>query len=103
MQRYPVRTSHRANLVPDTLETVCRRHFDDATRDGETVVARYGAIERLSARAEGKNLGIELVMNPKVEEAVARETIRRYNEFLADATGFNAKERAKRLRKSPGE
>ena len=103
MQRYPVRTSHRGNLVPASLETVCRRHFEEVTRDGETVVARWGAIERLGARADGKTLGVELTMNPKVDESVARETIRRYNEFLEDATGFNSKERAKRLRKSAGE
>ncbi len=39
-------------------------------------------------------------MNPKVPEEVARETIARYNRFLEEATGFSAKERAKRLRKS---
>ncbi len=39
-------------------------------------------------------------MDPKVPEEVARETIRRYNAFLEDATGFTAKERAKRLKKS---
>lgn len=103
MQRYPVRTTHRANLVLASLETVCRRHFDGVVREGESVVAQWGAIEKLTARGEGKELGIELKMNPKVEETVARETIRRYNDFLQDATGFNAKERAKRLRKSGGE
>ncbi len=103
MQRYPVRTSHRRNLEGAALETICRTHFEDVTRDGPTVTARWGAIDRLLARAEGKELGVELTMNPKVDEVIARETIQRYNTFLAEATGFTSKERAKRLRKSAGE
>lgn len=98
-----MRTDHRKGLTPESLEEVCRRHFDGVAREGDAVVAYWGAVERLSTRAVGKSLGVELVMNPKVDTSVAQETIRRYNAFLEDATGFNAKERAKRLRKSAGE
>ena len=103
MQKYPVRTSHRAKLAAPALRDVAARHFEAAELDGDAVVARWGAIERIAAKAEGKELGIDLRMNPKVEESVAKETIRRYNDFLEEATGFNSKERAKRLRKSAGE
>jgi hypothetical protein len=103
MQEYPVRATHRKGLTPESLVAACGRHFEGAAIEGDAVVAHWGAIEKLSTRAAGKSLGVELKMNPKVEESVARETIRRYNDFLQDATGFNAKERAKRLRKSPGE
>jgi hypothetical protein len=102
MQLYPVRTSHRRNLVPDALLAICTTHFGEATVAEATVRASWGAIERLSARAEGKELGVELVMNPKVEAAIAAETIRRYNGFLEEATGYTTKERAKRIRKSAG-
>lgn len=102
MQKYPVRTSHRANLDPAALAAVCRAHFDDVQPDGDSVRARWGAIDRLTARADGKELAVELVMNPKVDEATAQETIRRYNAFLEAATGFTSKERAKRIRKSAG-
>jgi hypothetical protein len=102
MQRYPVRASHRRNLVPTALAQVCQTHFGTAAIEGDSVRAQWGAIERLTARGDGKELAVELVMNPKVEEAVAAETIRRYNSFLEDATGFTTKERAKRLRKSAG-
>jgi hypothetical protein len=102
MQRYPVRTSHRTNLAPEALATVCRTLFDDVSTEGDAVRARWGAIEKLTARADGKDLAVELVMNAKVDATTAQETIRRYNAFLAEATGFSAKERAKRLRKSAG-
>jgi hypothetical protein len=100
VQSYPVRPSHRRNLDPAALAEIARSHFEAVTTDGATVTARWGAIDRLSARGEQRALVVELAMNPKVPEAVAAETIARYNRFLEEATGFGAKERARRLRKS---
>ncbi len=100
VQTYPVRASHRANLAVPALLEVAKAHFGSAQVDGEAVFASYGAISRISARATGRELTIEVTMNPKVPEEVARETIRRYNQFLEAATGYSSKERAKRLRKS---
>lgn len=100
MQRYPVRPSHRRNLEPSALADLARTHFDSVTVDGGAVTARWGAIDRLSARGEQRALVVDLTMNPKVPEGVASETIARYNRFLEAATGFGAKERARRLRKS---
>lgn len=95
-----MRPSHRKNLDPVALAAIARSHFDSVETDGGTVTARWGAIERLAARAEGRELSVELTMNPKVAEDVAAQTIARYNRFLEEATGFGAKERARRLRKS---
>jgi hypothetical protein len=103
MQKYPVRASHRGNLEPARLATVCGHHFEGVADDGPSVVGHWGAIERIALRKEGKELAVELTMNPKVEDAVAKETIRRYNLLLEEVTGFSSKERAKRLRKSSGE
>lgn len=100
MQKYPVRPSHRRNLEPAALAAITRSHFDDTAIDGPAVTARWGAIERLSARPDGRELAIDLTMNPKVPEGVAAETIARYNRFLEEATGYGAKERARRLRKA---
>ena len=103
MQKYPVRTTHRKGLAPPELLVTARASFDDASIDTGVVVARYGAIVRLTAQADGKELKIEVAMDPKVDAAVAQETIRRYNRFLEEATGYTSKERAKRLRKAAGE
>ena len=102
MQNYPVRASHRAALALPALETVLKAHFGTAAVEGDAVVSSFGAISRISARPAGRELSVDLTMNPKVPEEVAAETIRRYNEFLEAATGFSSKERAKRLRKSAG-
>ncbi len=98
-----MRVSHRANLRPEALEEIARSAFGSAARDGSTVSARFGALESLTVSADGKELRLEVVMNPKVADEIARETIARYNRFLQEATGYSAKERAKRARKSPGE
>ena len=102
MQRYPVRTDHRSNLAPEPLAALLREAFDAASLDGETATAAFGAIVRIAARADRKELAVEVTMNPKVADDVARETIARYNRFLESATGYSSKERAKRLKKSAG-
>ena len=84
------------------LEEILRSCFGEAHVEGEWVVASFGAIERIAVRPAGRELSVDPKMNPHVAEDVARETVRRYNQFLETATGFSSKERAKRLRKSAG-
>ncbi len=100
MQRYPVRASHRSQLTPEILQSKLAAEFGPAQIVGGAAAARYGALERIAAHAVGRELEVEVTMNPKVPEDVARETINRYNRFLEAATGYSAKERAQRLRKS---
>jgi hypothetical protein len=100
VQNYPVRASHRPCLAPERLEALLAEHFGSATASGTDRIASWGALSRLVVRAAGKELQVDVTMNPKVPEEVARETIARYNRFLEAATGFSTKERAKRLRKS---
>lgn len=100
MQRYPVRPSHRRGLNAAHLEEVCRETFEEVRVADERVVGKFGAIGRLQAWADGKELAIDLVMDPQVPETVQQETIRRFNRFLESATGYSSKERARRLRKS---
>ncbi|EQD43479.1 hypothetical protein B1B_13796, partial [mine drainage metagenome] len=100
MQNYPVRTTHRPNLDPARLEALLREHFGTASASGTDRSTSWGALTNLVVRAAGKELQVEVTMNPKVPVEVAGETVARYNRFLQAATGYTAKERAKRLRKS---
>jgi hypothetical protein len=100
VQRYPIRATHRKGLTPEHLEEIVREHFEGVARDGTTVRGHFGAIAELKARSEGKDLVVDLTMNSQVPSDTAQETIRRYNLFLQSATGYSAKERAKRARKS---
>jgi hypothetical protein len=100
VQTYPVRASHRPHLAPEELERILTTHFLSAERSGDVVSTSFGAIGRLVVRAAGRDLSVEMTMNPKVSADVASDTIARYNRFLEEATGYSAKERARRLRKS---
>jgi hypothetical protein len=97
---YSVRPPLRAQLTPERIAEVCGPLFEDTRRDGDAVLARYGAIESLRMWPERRELHVELVMNPKVDTAVAAETIRRYNLVLAELTGYTAKERAAKAQKA---
>ena len=68
-------------------------------RDGK-VSASFGACTRLTAWTDGKSLFVETEMNPGVPDDVAQKTISAFNRFLEAATGYNAKERAKKAQQS---
>ena len=94
-----MRAGHRARLTPEGLEFTLIQSFGAAERQGDHALARFGAIEEIRVRGERTKLLVELKMNPKVDETIAAETVHRYNRFLESATGYTAKERARRLRK----
>jgi hypothetical protein len=100
VQRYPVRVSHRTGLTTAGIEAICRSWFEEVQVAGERVAGRYGAISTIQVWPAGRELAIDVTMDPKVPEDVARETIRRYNGFLEEMTGYSTKERARRLKKS---
>ena len=75
-------------------------YFEGISRNGEKVAGKYGAIAAIEVSAVGRKLLVEVRMDPKVPIEVAQETIRRYNRFLEETTGYSAKERAKRIKKA---
>lgn len=100
MQTYPVRASHRGRLRDGGLLPLATECFGTARADGPEIVASFGALVELRAHPEAGQLAIQVRMDPKVAEPIARETIQRYNRFLEQATGYSSKERARRLKKS---
>ena len=100
MQSYPVRTTHRKGLEVGNLGRILSAHFDRVEVSGDRVTGAFGAIARISVGANGRELAVEMTMDPKVPADIAAETIQRYNRFLEEATGYSSKERARRLRKS---
>jgi hypothetical protein len=103
VQRYPVRATHRRNLDAQALAELAKEYFEGIEIEGDGVRMRWGAIERFEVRGDKRDLVVDLTMNPQVAEEIQRETISRYNRFLEAVTGYTAKERAKKLRKSAGE
>lgn len=100
MRAYELRRGHGKNLEGDKLRTIAAEIFGNATAEGEKVVASFGAIEKLTAWTDGKQLFVDIVMKTGVPDAVATDTIGRNNRFLEAATGYSAKERAKKAQEA---
>ncbi len=83
----------------DRLKKLIKKYFGEFEKDGNVYVVRYGAMEELRLWIENKKLYAETKTNPNVPEDVAVQTIKTYNRFLEELTGYTAKERAKMMKK----
>ncbi len=83
----------------ERLEEMIRKHFGDFEKDGNVYIVRYRAIEELRLWIDGKILKAESRTNPDVDDVTALETLRTYNRFLDELTGYTAKERKKHMMK----
>ncbi len=97
MRAYPFKRGYRP--TEERLEEMIVKHFGDFRKEGEYYIVSFGAIEELKLKLDGKKLLAETRTNPKAPEDVAVETIKRYNRFLHELTGYSAKERQKLMKK----
>lgn len=96
MQKYDVRRGHEKDLDGAQLKNLALQAFGAASEEQGKVVASFGALAKLTIWLDGKSLCVETQMKTDVPNEVAGETIKKYNSFLEEATGYTAKERAKR-------
>ena len=100
MRAYELRRGWAKNVAGESLRGIAAEMFGSAeTRDGK-VVASFGAATRITAWTDGESLFVDTEMNPQVDNETAGKTITAFNRFLEAATGYNAKERAKRAQQS---
>ncbi|MGQ9583565.1 MAG: DUF5611 family protein [Thermoplasmatota archaeon] len=100
MQDYEIKRGHQRELEGGGLMEMMREAFGTVHEEGGALVSSYGALARLTVVWEGGGvLRVDAKMNPGVPAEVAAGTISAYNRFLKRATGYSAKERAKRLQK----
>lgn len=83
----------------ERLEEMIKKHFGDYSKDGDVYIVKFGAIEELRLWIENKKLLAESKTNPNVTDDVAMMTIKTYNKFLEELTGYTAKERQKLMKK----
>ena len=100
MRSYQLRRGWGKRLAGDSLRAIAASVLGSADEAGGKVVASFGACTRLTAWTDGKALFVETEMNPGVPDDVAAKTISTFNRFLEQATGYSAKERAKRAQQS---
>ncbi len=104
MQEFEIRRGHFKKLEGDRLKTLMQESFGNVTPVGDTLVSRFGAMDPITVQLKGKNLlAVEVVTKKDVEDKAILGTIRAKNTFLESATGYSAKERAKRLQKKAKE
>lgn len=100
MRDYPIKSGNYKNIEGEKLLALVKEIFGNATQDGNIIKASYGALKELRVFAKDKKtLCVETVMDRNVVDAVAEDTRKKYNQFLEKATGYTAKERAKKLQK----
>ena len=97
-----IKRGHWRVVDGDGLRNMMEDHFEtsvDVDNDGWHMV-EYGALKPLKVKMLSKSeLEVLTTSDPEVPNDVASESIRRYNKFLEAATGFNSKQRSKRLQK----
>jgi len=103
MRAYELRRGHGKNLEGDKLRAIVTEAFGSASVEDGKVVTSYGAIEKLVTWTDGKSLFVDMTMKAGVPDDVATETINRNNRFLEKATGYNARERSRRLQQKAKE
>lgn len=95
-----IKRGNYKNVEGDNLRALLEDHFGTdvkVTDDGWHYVS-YGALDPLGVRILSKSeLEVSTKADATVAPEVAQDTIRRYNKFLEAATGFNSKQRSKRL------
>ncbi len=101
-----IKRGHWRVVDGDGLKNLMEDFFDTpvSVEDDGWHLVEYGALKPLRVKMNSKNeLEVITIADPDVANDVASESIRRYNKFLEAATGFNSKQRSKRLQKKAKE
>jgi hypothetical protein len=99
MRSYRIKRGHFRHIEGEKLTDLVRESFGNADRKDEKISTNFGAIEKLDVWTDGKSLFVDTSMNTAVDEETAVNTRKRFYEFLEKATGFTAKQRAKKAQK----
>ena len=100
MRPYPIKRGHFPEIEGEKLQTLMKQVFGNVKCEGEKLVSTYGAIEKVEVWPEGKKtLNVDTKMKTGVDNETASDTIKVFNNFLFEATGFTTKERKKRFSK----
>ena len=100
IQRYDFKRGFKKdarNRVLDALKNCFETEIIE--EGGNTFVLSYGSLRKMTVDV-GDGLSIDSEADTNVSEDVMAETNRRFRKFLEQATGFTAKQRAKKSQES---
>jgi len=101
---YDIKKGNYGNIEGDGLRSMMELAFGSAKMEGDTCVSSYGAMTKIEVKIVSKTLlDINTVTDKNASIEAATETIKRWNAFLEEVTGFTSKERRNRLQKKAKE
>ncbi len=81
------------------VESLMEDIFGNVVEKDGWYVSEYGAMQPIRAKIQGKSkIFVDINTKKDVDAETAMDTIRAKNKFLEAATGYNSKERAKKLK-----
>ncbi|MDG6257378.1 MAG: DUF5611 family protein [Methanomicrobiaceae archaeon] len=102
MQEYPIKRGFTKGFEVRMVEGLATYFTTQPEKSGDRYHISYGALRRLevSTGEKGKTLVVDTESDRSIEEdEVILDTNRRFRDYLQYVTGYNAKERAKKMQK----
>ena len=98
MEEFDIKKGFGAKIQGDRLGDLMKRIFGNVDRSGEWFESRFGAMQPIRAiMRSNTQLAVEIV-TVKIPDDQVLDSMRKRNEFLGEATGFDSKTRLKRLK-----
>lgn len=108
MQTYPVRPGHAAKT---DLKMLFEAAFDSCTEKAGWLTGKFGTLLDIKVKYEGKKefvvdtvtdktIAVKMAQGDDSAMVMAKETQSRWNDFLEGATGYDAKQRSKKIQEA---
>jgi hypothetical protein len=94
MHEYPVKRGHAKQT---DLKAVFEVAFGEAREDDGWLKGSFAALKNVRARYDGlTKLEVDTEQDRTADMEAGKQTIKAWNRFLEDATGYNTKQRGKK-------
>ena len=95
MRQYPVKKGVKTDV--DAVLGTCMKYSKDSTSKGNTVELSLPGLKSVRILCGNKNIHVETESDTSYSDL--QESIRVYNQFITELTGFDSSERKKRVTK----
>ncbi len=101
---FDIKKGHAASLEGDGLKNLMKEVLGKVEEENGSLISSFGATVRFEVKMLSKStLSVVTTSDKGASPEAMIESNRKYNEFMEKATGFNTKERSKRLQKKAKE
>jgi hypothetical protein len=98
MEKLDINRGLFSKIEGDKLGKIMEDIFGNVSTEGDWFITKYGAMQPLKVKILSKSeLALE-INTVKIPDDEVMDTMRKRNQFLEEITGFNSKQRLKRLK-----